>query len=85
VVLALFGLLSVVTVALLASPADARRGAPKVKVMTRNVYLGADLTPGIEAGTFPELVDAAGEILNEVDANKFQVRAKGLAKEILDR
>jgi endonuclease/exonuclease/phosphatase family metal-dependent hydrolase len=82
---ALLGLLSVVAVALLASPADAKRGAPKVKVMTRNVYLGADLTPGIEAGTFPELVDAAGGILNEVDANKFQVRAKGLAKEILDR
>jgi endonuclease/exonuclease/phosphatase family metal-dependent hydrolase len=85
VVAALLGLLSVVGIALLATPADAKRGAPKVKVMTRNVYLGADLTPGIEAQTFSELVDAAGEILNEVDANKFQVRAKGLAKEILDR
>jgi endonuclease/exonuclease/phosphatase family metal-dependent hydrolase len=82
---ALMGLLSVVAVALLATPADAKRGAPKVKVMTRNVYLGADLTPGIEAQNFNELVDAAGVILNEVDANKFQVRAKGLATEILAR
>jgi len=82
---ALLGLLSIVAVALLATPADAKRGAPKVSVMTRNVYLGADLTPGIEAQNLDELVDAAGQVLNEVDANKFQVRAKGLAKEILDR
>jgi endonuclease/exonuclease/phosphatase family metal-dependent hydrolase len=82
---ALLGLLSIVAVAMLAPPADATRGAPKVSVMTRNVYLGADLTPGIDAQSFSELVDAAGGILNEVDANKFQVRAKGLAKEILDR
>jgi endonuclease/exonuclease/phosphatase family metal-dependent hydrolase len=53
-----------------------------VKVMTRNLYLGADLSPGIQAQNLQELVNGAGAILNQVDANNFPVRAKGLAKEI---
>ena len=77
------GLLAFVTLALSAQPADARKGEAKVKVMTRNLFLGADLGPGIDAKNFDELKDAAGQILNQVDENKFQVRAKGLATEIL--
>jgi hypothetical protein len=65
--------------------ADAARAKPKVKVMTRNLYLGADLTVGTHATTVQKLVDAAGRILKQVDANKFQVRAKGLASEILNK
>ena len=53
-----------------------------VKVMTRNLYLGADLGPGMNAKDVQGLVDGAGQILNQVDANKFPVRAKGLAAEI---
>jgi endonuclease/exonuclease/phosphatase family metal-dependent hydrolase len=53
-----------------------------VKVMTRNLYLGADLAPGIQAQNLQELVNGAGTILNQVDANNFPVRARGLAKEI---
>jgi endonuclease/exonuclease/phosphatase family protein len=68
-----------------ASPAQAAKAKPKVKVMTRNLYLGADLSPGTQATNFQELVDGAGQILNQVDANKFQVRAKGLATEILNK
>jgi endonuclease/exonuclease/phosphatase family protein len=80
------GLLTVLIAALLAGPADARASnPPKVKVMTRNLYLGADLTPATQASSIPELVDAAGQILNQVDENKFQVRAKGLATEILNK
>jgi endonuclease/exonuclease/phosphatase family metal-dependent hydrolase len=54
----------------------------RVRVMTRNLYLGADLSPGTSATSIQELVNAAGQILNQVDQNKFQVRAKGLAQEI---
>lgn len=51
--------------------------------MTRNLYLGADLTPGLHATSLNQLNDAAGEIFNQVKENDFPVRAKGLAKEIL--
>lgn len=51
--------------------------------MTRNVYLGADLTPAIAAPSLQAFVGANGQILREVTANDFPVRAKGLASEIL--
>ncbi len=82
------GLMALVVVAMFARSAHARgvQASPaKVKVMTRNLYLGADLSPGTQATSIPELVDGAGQILNQVDANKFQVRAKGLATEILNK
>jgi endonuclease/exonuclease/phosphatase family metal-dependent hydrolase len=50
--------------------------------MTHNLYLGADLSPGIQAQNPQQLVNGAGEILNQVDANNFPVRAKGLAQEM---
>jgi endonuclease/exonuclease/phosphatase family metal-dependent hydrolase len=65
----------------LAPAADAKPAT--VKVMTRNLYLGADLTPGVQATSLQGLVDAAGGILNQVDENDFPKRAKGLAAEIL--
>jgi endonuclease/exonuclease/phosphatase family metal-dependent hydrolase len=52
--------------------------------MTRNLYLGADLTPAILAPTPEAFVAANGQILREVTENNFPVRAKGLAEEILD-
>jgi hypothetical protein len=80
------GLLTILFASMLAGPAEARgANVPKVKVMSRNLYLGADLTPGTSASSIPDLVNAAGTILNQVDENKFQVRAKGLATEILNK
>ncbi len=74
--------LAALAVVAVAAPATSQGAKPKVRVMTRNVYLGADLSPGTSATTLQGLVNAAGQILNEVDANMFNVRAQGLAQEI---
>lgn len=57
----------------------------EVKVMTRNLYLGADLGPPIGAKSLGEFTELNGQVLREVSANNFPVRARGLAKEILDK
>jgi Endonuclease/Exonuclease/phosphatase family len=80
-------LLSAIAILALAIPAvaDAKKkgkGGPKVTVMTRNVYLGADLTPAIEAADLPAAIDAAGGIVNELDSTDFPERAVPLAREI---
>jgi endonuclease/exonuclease/phosphatase family metal-dependent hydrolase len=61
---------------------DKSKGGPKITVMTRNLFLGADLGPAIEAGSIPEAIDGAGEIWNEFQSTKFQERAVPLAREI---
>jgi endonuclease/exonuclease/phosphatase family metal-dependent hydrolase len=71
---------------LLAGSAEAKFGkGHQVNVMTRNLYLGADLAPAIAAKSTSEFVQANGKILRDVTANNFPVRAKGLAKEILKK
>jgi endonuclease/exonuclease/phosphatase family metal-dependent hydrolase len=60
----------------------AKKRAPKITVMTRNVFLGADLSPAIGASTIQQAVDGAGQIYNELQATKFAERAKPLAREI---
>jgi endonuclease/exonuclease/phosphatase family metal-dependent hydrolase len=62
--------------------ADAAKRKPKLTVMTRNLFLGADLSPAIGATTIPQAVDGAGVIWNEVQRTKFAERAKPLAREI---
>lgn len=57
----------------------------EARVMTRNLYLGADLAPAIGASGLEAFTEATGQILREVTANDFPVRAKGLAREILKK
>ena len=58
-------------------------GKPRpVGVMTRNLYLGADLTPAIAAGNPAALAIAATGIWQQVQATNFPERAKALASEI---
>ena len=54
----------------------------RVKVMTRNQYLGADLTGLIIAQTADEFIEAAKTALTVIAANDFPRRAKRLAAEV---
>jgi endonuclease/exonuclease/phosphatase family metal-dependent hydrolase len=80
-----FALLSaVLTVVAVAAPsASEARTQHVLRVLTRNLYLGADLTPGLQAKSLNDLNDATGKIFNQVKQNDFPVRARGLAREIL--
>jgi endonuclease/exonuclease/phosphatase family metal-dependent hydrolase len=76
-------LASTLALALLPSAGDAaRKRGTVIEVMTRNLYLGANLIPAIEAAGPSEFAAANGQILRDVDTNRFQVRARGLAREI---
>lgn len=59
--------------------------AQPVNTMTRNLYLGANLTPAIGAPNLPALIAASGQILRDVTHNDFPTRAEGLAQEILEK
>ena len=69
-----------------AAAAEAKRGKPRgktVNVMTRNLYLGADLGPALASPTQADFFEANGGIVRQVEATNFPARARGLAREIL--
>lgn len=55
-----------------------------LRVLTRNLYLGADLTPAIAAGSPGALASAAAAIWEQVQATDFPARAELLADEVED-
>jgi endonuclease/exonuclease/phosphatase family metal-dependent hydrolase len=60
-------------------------GNSKVRVMTQNQYLGADLTPIIAAGSPGEFNAAVITALGEVAANNYPERVQSLAATIAGR
>jgi hypothetical protein len=68
--------------AALADDADSRPGKTSVTVMTRNLYLGADLDPAITAATLPQFLAATSAIWTHVQQTSFPDRARVLADEI---
>lgn len=80
-------MIALVALVALAIPAAAEaakkgKGGPEVTVMTRNLFLGADLSPAIEAPSIAEAIDGAGTVWNELQSTKFPERARPLAREI---
>src|SRR4051812_12672438 len=87
------GLVAVLGLALFPGVANAAKGKKKKKnnvtVMTRNLYLGADLTPalteGLKLGTpghQDSFADAVGTVIDNVNATDFGRRSTSLSKEI---
>jgi endonuclease/exonuclease/phosphatase family metal-dependent hydrolase len=83
--------LSVVAVALLGAMLGGGAGAtahakkpPRrtVTVMTRNLYLGADLDPIVHATTIPGAFQAVADAWTQVQTNDFPARARAIASEL---
>jgi endonuclease/exonuclease/phosphatase family metal-dependent hydrolase len=68
--------------ALLAGCGGDDGGGRQLNVMTRNLFLGADLNPALAAQSPTDLVLAASAIFATVARNDFADRAKALAAEI---
>jgi endonuclease/exonuclease/phosphatase family metal-dependent hydrolase len=66
---------------LLASTTAGAAGATNARVMTRNLYIGADVFQAINVPP-DQIPDAAGQVLAEIVASDFAARAKVLAQEI---
>jgi hypothetical protein len=82
----ILGLVLALGLTLLPGTADAKgkKTGHQLKVMTRNLYLGADLSPALTAPDVNSAVDAAYQIEQQVHRTKFpSVRAALLAQEIL--
>lgn len=59
--------------------------AEQVKVMSRNLYLGAEIQSIARAKTREEFSAGAQEALRQIAANNFIERAEALAKEIVEK
>jgi hypothetical protein len=71
---------AVLALALLAVPGLAQAKPRTLKVMTQNLYLGADLTPLVAAKNQNQFEKAEEKIAKTVDQTNFPARAKALAR-----
>ena len=74
--------LIVLAVAAGASAGEARRPPVTVRVMTRNLYLGANLDAIVRAKSLGEALSAVANAWTQVQANDFPTRARAIAGEI---
>lgn len=63
----------------------ARTPSEEIVVMTRNLFIGSDLTPVIAASTLEQFLGAVTSVLVQITANDFPERSIALAREITDR
>lgn len=78
----LFAIVASTFLSLFVSNGADARGNDAIRVMTRNQYLGADLTPIILAQSPGEFLLAAQTALAQIAANNFPRRAEALAREV---
>lgn len=78
------GVMAFALLAALPAPAQARdeRGQPRLTVMTRNIYLGSDLTPALTAQGPVAFLGAVATIYGTAQFTSFPTRAEALADEI---
>jgi endonuclease/exonuclease/phosphatase family metal-dependent hydrolase len=81
---AIVALLAAVGVVVVEGPGAAQAATPTVKVMTRNMYIGADLTPVVRATTLPQFLTATAQTFQKVQASDPPERIKAMAREIAD-
>ena len=76
--------LALLTLAVGVAPASAEGsgGSRQLRLMTRNLYVGADLAPALLATTTTEFLTAVADIYRAQRANDFAVRAAAVAEEI---
>ena len=78
-----FGVVLLSVVAVTTAPAaEARRAPLTVRVMTRNLYLGANLDAIVQAKSAQEAFAAVEAGWAQVQANDFPTRARAIAREI---
>jgi len=87
IALALAALAGLIAFSLIAEPVNAakRKRGVRVKVMTRNVYLGSPLSAALDAGSVPELCTGGGQVLREVDGTNPRARMRAIANEIANK
>jgi endonuclease/exonuclease/phosphatase family metal-dependent hydrolase len=78
----LAGLLATVALAVAITAPAAHAAPTKLKVMTRNIYLGGNIFLPLQGTTRPAFEQKAGELWDQVKSTNFPARSKLLAREI---